>query len=73
MLVLTRKTKESIWINETICITIVSVDTRGTVKIGIEAPKEMPIRRSELAKKELPNATLSEVSGMQGLGNNAGT
>lgn len=60
MLVLSRKKNESIIINDD--ITIVVVEIRGDkVRLGIEAPKEVPvhrrevfdaIRRSEQAAKE---------------------
>ena len=47
MLVLSRKTDESIIIDERITITILEV--RGDkIRIGIDAPKEIPIRREEL-------------------------
>ena len=58
MLVLTRKVGEKIWIGEDICLTVVQVD-RGKVRLGIEAPKDVNIRRAELpstvaaASKEL--------------------
>ena len=60
MLVLSRKKNESIIINDD--ITIVVVEIRGDkVRLGVEAPKEVPvhrrevfeaIRRSEAAKQE---------------------
>ncbi|GIS60362.1 MAG: hypothetical protein CM1200mP2_25870 [Planctomycetaceae bacterium] len=47
MLVLSRKRSESIVINENIVITVVEV--RGDkVRLGIEAPREVPIHRSEV-------------------------
>lgn len=47
MLVLSRKKNEKIVINETITITV--VDVRGDkVRLGIEAPREIPIHRSEV-------------------------
>ena len=47
MLVLSRKVGESIYIDGTIKVTIVTV--RGNrVKVGIEAPEEVQIVRSEL-------------------------
>lgn len=47
MLVLSRKKNESIIIDERIKITIVEI--RGDkVRLGIEAPREVPIHRSEV-------------------------
>ena len=47
MLVLSRKTNESIVIDGQITITVLR--TKGNnVRLGIEAPKEIPIRRKEL-------------------------
>jgi carbon storage regulator len=47
MLVLSRKTDESIVIDERITITVLEV--RGNkIRLGIEAPKEIPIVREEL-------------------------
>ena len=48
MLVLSRKKNESIVINND--ITIVVVEIRGTdkVRLGVEAPKEVPVHRREV-------------------------
>jgi carbon storage regulator len=59
MLVLSRKLGEKIFISENICITIVDID-RGKVRLGIEAPREVPVFRQELLtnaeNKEKPDA-----------------
>ena len=47
MLVLSRKLGEKIVIGDNICITLVDID-RGKVRVGIEAPREVPIYRAEL-------------------------
>jgi|DewCreStandDraft_4_1066084.scaffolds.fasta_scaffold11698_7 carbon storage regulator len=47
MLVLTRKERERLIIDERIVITVVRV-AGGAVRLGIEAPLEVPIRREEL-------------------------
>ncbi len=52
MLVLTRKKNQEIMIGEDIKITILEI-TEGIVKIGIEAPKEFTVLRSELYKAVL--------------------
>ena len=47
MLVLSRKKNESIIINDD--ITVVVVEIRGDkVRLGIEAPKEVPVHRNEV-------------------------
>jgi carbon storage regulator len=50
MLVLSRKTGERIWIGDDIAVTVVRI-TGGGVRIGIEAPSEMPVVREELKRK----------------------
>ena len=47
MLVLSRKVGERIWIGEEISVTVVRI-TGGGVRIGIEAPGELPVVREEL-------------------------
>jgi carbon storage regulator len=49
VLVLTRKTGESLWIGDEVEVRIVSV--RGQkVRVAIEAPADVPVRRSELTE-----------------------
>lgn len=50
MLILTRKTGQSIRIGDDIIVKIVDVDG-SQVKIGIEAPRGIPIFREELYEK----------------------
>ena len=53
MLVLSRHVGEKIIIGDNIIVTVVEV--RGNcVRIGIEAPKDIPILREELLPKEIP-------------------
>jgi carbon storage regulator len=47
MLVLSRKLGEKIYIGENICITVVDID-RGKIRLGIDAPRNVPIYRQEL-------------------------
>jgi carbon storage regulator len=47
MLVLTRKVGDKIWIGDDICLTVVQVE-RGKVRLGIDAPRSVVIRRAEL-------------------------
>ena len=61
MLVLARKTDESIVIGDNIVVKIISVEN-GIVKLGIDAPKEISIIRNELIEeiKETNKAALLE-------------
>jgi carbon storage regulator len=55
MLVLTRHEKESIKIGDNVIVNVVKI-TRGKVTLGIEAPKNITVLRSEIAHKyETPN------------------
>jgi carbon storage regulator len=47
MLVLARKVGEKILIGENISVTVVRI-APGVVRIGVEAPAEMPILREEI-------------------------
>jgi carbon storage regulator len=47
MLVLSRKLGEKIHIAGNIVITVVDID-RGKIRLGIEAPRDVPIFRQEL-------------------------
>jgi len=57
MLVLSRKLGEKIYIGDNICITVVDID-RGKIRLGIEAPRDVPIYRQEL----LPLKTTTETN-----------
>ena len=59
MLVLTRKINESTLIGDEVVITV--VDVQGDkVRLGIEAPKEISIARSEIVRKALPVQDISQ-------------
>ena len=47
MLVLTRKLMEKLFIGDDICVTVVRLE-EGQVRLGIEAPREIAVVRSEL-------------------------
>lgn len=54
MLVLSRKLGERIYIGDDICITVVAID-RGKVRLGIEAPRSIPVHRQELLDASATN------------------
>lgn len=56
MLVLGRKVGEKIHIGENIVITIVAT-AKGGVRLGFEAPVEVPIRREELLSRDSVSVT----------------
>lgn len=60
MLVLTRKEGDCIKIGKDIWITIVEVE-RGKVRVGIEAPREIPVFRTELIGEVSPHALAARV------------
>lgn len=56
MLVLSRKTAESIIIDRRITITVLEV--RGDkIRLGIDAPKDVPVLREELSVNETATVT----------------
>ena len=67
MLVLSRKKNEQIVIDENIVLTVVQI--RGDkVRIGIEAPKDIPIHRKEVheaMKREQAQKRASEEGSLQ--------
>lgn len=60
MLVLSRKVGERIWIGNEICVTVVRL-TSGGVRLGIEAPAELPVIREELKVRQAGEASETEV------------
>jgi carbon storage regulator len=61
MLVLTRKTDESIMIGDSIEVKILSSDG-GSVKLGIQAPRSVPVHRKEIYEEiERENRAATEV------------
>lgn len=51
MLVLSRKSGERILIGDNIAITIVRISS-GSVRVGIEAPRDMAIARDDCSEQE---------------------
>lgn len=62
MLVISRRSQEKLIINENITITVLSIEG-GRIRMGIEAQKDVSIRRGELASRQADNGvTVGEVS-----------
>ncbi|MDD2384877.1 MAG: carbon storage regulator CsrA [Sulfurospirillaceae bacterium] len=71
MLILTRKVGEGVVLNENVTVRIVEI-SKGVVKLGFEAPKDMLILREELqravkeanieASKSVSEGLLSDLS-----------
>jgi carbon storage regulator len=64
MLVLSRKLNQSIVIGDEIRLVVVSID-RDTVKLGIEAPRSVPVHRSEVYE-EIQRANRAALAGPSG-------
>ena len=50
MLVLSRKSNQSILIGENVRVLVVAIE-RDQVKLGIEAPRDLSVNRSEVSEK----------------------
>ncbi len=57
MLVLTRKLMEKLYIGEEICITVVRLEG-GQVRLGIDAPRHIPVVRAELTPHAAERPTI---------------
>lgn len=62
MLVLSRKLGEKILIGDNISITVVDID-RGKIRLGIEAPRSVPVFRQELLPQQ-PVAAPAPAAGL---------
>jgi len=60
MLILSRKTGQSILVNEDIVITVVAID-RNRVQIGIRAPGCVPIFRQEIVERMITNGEIEPI------------
>ena len=50
MLILTRKTGESIMIGDSVVVKVLGVRA-GQIKIGVDAPKDLSVHREEIYKR----------------------
>ncbi len=55
MLVLTRKAGQIVLIGEDIEVVVISGKSSSGVRLGIKAPKDVVIRRGEVAESDGPN------------------
>lgn len=65
MLLLSRKSGQSVVINDDIVITIVAVD-RNRVQIGIKAPGYVPIFRKEIVERMVEAGEIEPLACLQG-------
>jgi carbon storage regulator len=59
MLVLSRKLGEKIVIGDNIIVTVVKID-RNQIRIGIEAPHDIPVYREEIAPQRAAKSSATE-------------
>ena len=71
MLVLSRKLGEKIVIGDNIVVTVVKID-RNQIRIGIEAPHEVPVYREEIAPDRVATKPTDERAGPVALSRCAG-
>ena len=50
MLILTRRTGESVVIGDSVLVKVLGVRS-GQIKLGIEAPKDLPVHREEIYRR----------------------
>lgn len=65
MLVLSRKVGEKILIGDGIVVTVVRV-AQGVVRIGVEAPEELPIVREEIIRHSVKKSDAFSTSSVDG-------
>lgn len=64
MLVLTRKVNEKVRLGDDIIVTVVQLE-KGSVKLGFDAPKHVPIYRDEVYEK-IRNENVRSAGGVSG-------
>lgn len=68
MLVLTRKISESFLVGDDVKITIIDIIGGNKVRVGIEAPQEIPVYREEIYEQIKAENQLAAKSDPQHLG-----
>lgn len=66
MLVITRKEGESLVIGDDITITVTEIKSDTQIKIGIEAPADIPVLREELVPNHCESQNQATKSGFSG-------
>ena len=61
MLVLSRKLGEKIVIGDNIVVTVVKID-RNQIRLGIEAPQEVPVYREEISPSRAAKPVADEAA-----------
>lgn len=51
MLILTRKIGETVCIGDNIRVTVLAVKGNSQIRVGIDAPKDVPVHREEIYRK----------------------
>jgi len=64
MLVLSRKLGEKIVIGNDVVVTLVKID-RNQVRIGIEAPKDVPVHREEIVRAMVGDEEVRNVTAVR--------
>lgn len=67
MLILRRKVGESFLVGDQIRVTILDMEANGTVNIGIDAPKDVLILRSELRQATSANQDAAQLPSAQAM------
>ena len=67
MLILRRKVGESFLVGDQIRVTILDMEANGTVNIGIDAPKDVLILRSELRQATSANQDAAQSPSSQAM------
>lgn len=61
MLILTRRIGESLVIGYNVTVTVLGTNGQGQVRIGIQAPRDVPVHRQEIAHRIAAERTTSAI------------